>query len=153
MVLEDPGAEAASPGVALPTMLALTPHTIKSCHKPTPLSPSRGPGAPFGAPPTPSTSIVNATTGCRWATGTDEVRLLSTRHHFLIQGKKQNKRDERKPTINTMCILGGHRQERPRADPLGQGLRTTDAQRGWPRHHRCNSPSGRRGRRNLQNPE
>jgi hypothetical protein len=66
-VLEDLGVEASSPGAALTRVPA--PRTTKSCNKLLTLSPSRGPtsttSAPVAtcsAPPTPDTSIVDATT-------------------------------------------------------------------------------------------
>jgi hypothetical protein len=69
MVHEDPGAEATSPGAALPGMLASVPRTTKSCNKHQALSPSHGlapatltPVAPYGAPPAPGTSVVDTTT-------------------------------------------------------------------------------------------
>jgi hypothetical protein len=95
-VLKDLGARATSPGVALPTMPAPAPHNTKSYNKSIALSPSRGPASatsmpvtPFDAPPTPGTSIADATTGRHQATRTEEEQLLSPRHHFLIQGKNR----------------------------------------------------------------
>jgi hypothetical protein len=110
MTLEDPWAGDTSPEAAL------MPHITKSCYKLPMLLPSRGlasaismPSAPCGAPPAPTTSVGNATTGCRRVTGTIEARLLSPRHKFLNSGQKQDKREQHKLTINTICISGGHR--------------------------------------------
>jgi hypothetical protein len=61
--------------------------------------------------------IVGHTTN-RQATGTNEVRLLSPRHHFLKSKQKQEKWEWHKPTTNTIHILGGHQQERPRVGLL-----------------------------------
>jgi hypothetical protein len=68
--LNDSGAEAASPGVALPGTPVLVPRTTKSCNKLMALSPRWGPAsatsmltAPYGASPALGTSVADATTG------------------------------------------------------------------------------------------
>jgi hypothetical protein len=149
-VVEDLGARAASPRIALPGTPAPAPHTTKSYNKLLALSPSQGPAsatsalaAPYGALPTPNTSVADATTDRRRATGTDEARLLSSWHCFLDPGPKQEKWQRHKLAINTIGIPGGHLQERPWAGPCGRGLCTPGARCGRPRHHGGNSPSGR----------
>jgi hypothetical protein len=96
MVLEDLGEGAASRGAALLKTPAPAPHTTKSYSKATTLSPSQGPAfatstsaAPCGVPPTAGTFIADANTGRQRVTRTDEARLLSPRHHFLIRGKNR----------------------------------------------------------------
>jgi hypothetical protein len=90
---------------------------------------------------------------CRQMIETKEVRLLSPKHQLFKPGQEQEKREWCKPMDNTMRISGRHQQERPRAGPLGWGLRTPGAQRGWPNHHGHNNSGNQQGRRDLQSPK
>jgi hypothetical protein len=53
--------------------------------------------------------------------GAKEVRFLSSQYHLFKSEQEQEKQKRCKSLDNTMHILGGHRQERPRVGPLGWG--------------------------------
>jgi hypothetical protein len=48
------------------------------------------PMVPCGMPPIPNTSVVDATTGRQWATGTNKVWFLSSTQRFLQSPGIQN---------------------------------------------------------------
>jgi hypothetical protein len=95
---EDPGAMGAPPGISL---LEALPPAIPA------------PMTPYGMPPMPGTSTVNAATGRRQATSANKVRFLSSARHFLQNSGTRNTRNQDRCHTHTGKMMAARTMDRP----------------------------------------